>query len=1579
MFDRFICIKTSFPKFFSSTLLATIGLIANLVLVQSVNAAESVSLPLAIPVDNIESVSPAPGSTDIDSNNAVLVLQYANIADYTWTKERFLTIHNLDTGEKVFTIDPTNAHPQQKQTSLTIQLDDGVLVSGTRYGITVDYAFAIVNTAPWKLGEITQGQWTFKTAGVSAVELARIKAEQEAQEQTLLTAALSPAVANITGVYPAPGSTDIDPANATLALQYADIADYEWSGKNFLTIHNLDTGEQVFSLDPTKDHPQQKLTYLTVKLNDDVLEKGARYGVTVDYRFAIVNKAPWKSGEVTQGQWTFTTISPEVIEPTSPTTTGLSPAVANITGVYPASGSTDIAPENASLMLQYPNIADYEWTNKKFLTIHNLDSGEQVFTVDPTDSHPQQKQTSLTIKLDDDVLESGTRYGVTVDYAFAIVNTAPWKSGEITQGQWTFTTAGIRTEATEGTSSAFFENPMPWTTKIDSADVHSKSTNIISFLKSRPDAQSGHLNRMQIDTSLQVIEADMTTPRFPYDETAELVYGTTYGAPTCDNLIGVPLPTSGRLEGGSSNGDYSCADTQSADCHLLVHDKTNKVLYEAWHASKITVDGEERFAAMCNATWDLEHAYGENLRGANCTSADAAGLPITPLLVSADEIAAGEINHALRFILRNDNMRRGLRVLPASHSGGPRSDNPDSPIYGMRFRLRADYPIDSLGESGRVIAKAMQTYGLIIVDGGNVPLTFMADTYSTAKWDDFSDFSPSMFKGVLSIADFEVIQNADPVPSTQSCEAGVDLSDKLKALIKNTSGSNPVVDTDGIDDADDAFPTDTSESQDSDGDGVGDNADVFPNDASESKDSDGDGIGDNADNSPNDSGSNIANRDPVANGQPTNPIIFVTQVPIIADFSASLSTFANHLTGPKNSGRGGDLYIRYPDGSLKNLTRLAGYGEAGEDQRENAIAVRDPAVHWSGEKAVFSMVIGSPERYKRPKYYWQMYEVTGLGKDETPEITKVANQPEEYNNLGAVYGSDDRIIFTSDIVLDGQRHLYPQHDEYESVATTTGLFSLDPSTGDYFRMINAPSGNFDPTVAIDGRVIVTQWDHLKRDQQADLDKQYEAKGIPLRNGTFNYSDESASAIILKGDRTEYFPEPRPIMIPEDSHFVGHDMNVFLPWQVEQDGTELEMLNHVGRHELFPFVGRRVTNDPSIRDQSFHQASNANRIRNFLQIKEDPTNPGIFYGIDAPEFGTLSSGQVVRINGHASLNGNEMQIDYVTPRGSNSIDTNLNNVHGNQGTGHYRDPLPLTNGQILAVHTTEPGNLVNHGSRAQPDMNFNYRLKYLTKGEDGLWTANKLLTSGVKRTLNYYDPDTKAEFIDVEMWEVQPVEVVARKRPYARTIDLPAPETAVFEEEGVSLDAVKAYLEDNDLALVVSRNLTKRDENDKQQPFNLCVADKNNPCDEESTQTVGDDGRVYDISHLQFFQADHLRGIGGTEDPKPGRRILAVPMHDSIPFNPINADGPEGSVKIAADGSMAALLPAGRAMTWQVTDDEGESVVAERFWVSFQPGEVRVCAVCHGLNERDQAGDPLPTNKPEALRNMLTHIKALMQN
>jgi hypothetical protein len=627
-----------------------------------------------------------------------------------------------------------------------------------------------------------------------------------------------------------------------------------------------------------------------------------------------------------------------------------------------------------------------------------------------------------------------------------------------------------------------------------------------------------------------------------------------------------------------------------------------------------------------------------------------------------------------------------------------------------------------------------------------------------------------------------------------------------------------------------------------------------------------------------------------------NPILFVTQVPPTGDFTSITSTFGNHRGAIDAAPRGGDLWIRYADGTLKNLTRAAGFGSDGQ-QGANAIAVREPSVHWSGTKALFSMVIGAPKKqYEVNAYYWQIYEITGLSANDTPVIRRIERQQENFNNVSPIYGTDDRIMFTSDRPRSGERHLYPQLDEYEEAPTVTGLWSLDPNSGDLRMLNHSPSGVFTPSIDSFGRVIFTRWDHLQRDQQADADAEENTYG------TFDYADESANAARLD-QRVEVFPEPRPSRedLLNGTNLEGLRFNHFFPWEINEDGTAEETLNHVGRHELHHYFNRSLNDDAALTDFATDSRPSA---ENYFQLREDPAKPGRFVGTNAPEFGTFGSGRLLAIQGEPSRNADAMKVEFLTDGGG------------------YRDPLPLANGSLVAVHE--------------------FRLKDLS--------SNTALTPGLQTTISYWSPDVLVNWSGT-LWELHPVEVRARTRPSPRVSLLEEPEARVFADEGVDPAAFKADLAKRQLALIVSRNVTSRDAADKQQPYSLHV-----PNGASSTTAA----KPYDVSRLQLFEAQQLRGIGGTASPRPGRRVLARN---------------HSSVDVAKDGSVAALVPARRAMTWQTTNGSGTPVVRERYWLTFQPGEVRVCNSCHGVNTKDQLGRAAPQNSPEALRVLLRAWKA----
>lgn len=684
-----------------------------------------------------------------------------------------------------------------------------------------------------------------------------------------------------------------------------------------------------------------------------------------------------------------------------------------------------------------------------------------------------------------------------------------------------------------------------------------------------------------------------------------------------------------------------------------------------------------------------------------------------------------------------------------------------------------------------------------------------------------------------------------------------------------------------------------------------------------------------------------------------NPIIFVSQYPITTDFAGIGSVFGNHRADVSLSGRGGDLYIRYGDGSLRNLTRDAGYGEPGVLQTALSIVVRDPCVHWSATRALFSMAIGAPtEPFQQTTHYFQIYEVTGFGVGQTVSISKVANQPLDFNNIMPIYGSDDSIIFASDRPRNGDRQLYPQHDEYESTATVTGLWKLHPAQGTLQLLQHSPSGAFNPLIDSFGRLLFTRWDHLQRDQQND--------DPGNSHGAFNFSSEAANAIATP-DRSEVFPEPH--LAAPGATVEPMSINHFFPWQIRQDGSGEETLDHLGRHELHAYFNRSFNNDPNLIEfiSAVSGRVNPNPAFNFLQLHEDPTQAGRYYAVDAPEFNTQNSGQIIRLSAPPTANAAAIAVDYVTHPDTNGTVPTVDH------SGHYRNPLVLSDGTLIASHSATQDGAGNDGTRAAPIPHYLFRLRTLSIAGNGYQAANSTLTAdaGIVRHIQYFDPDVLVDY-DGPMWEVSPVEVRVRAVPPNPVAITAVPEQTAYATAGVSEVAFKQYLSDNNLGVLVMRDVTTRDGLDRQQPFNLAVAAGGRMTPPSPV------GNVYEIAHMQFFQGDQIRGIGGTVDPSPGRRVLAQYQHDAaaVAANLPNPGGPTASVPIAADGSVAAFVPARRALSWQSTSVAGTPVVRERYWITVQPGEVRACDGCHGTNQSNQAGQPPSVQTPQAFIDLL---------
>jgi hypothetical protein len=170
-----------------------------------------------------------------------------------------------------------------------------------------------------------------------------------------------------------------------------------------------------------------------------------------------------------------------------------------------------------------------------------------------------------------------------------------------------------------------------------------------------------------------------------------------------------PIPLNAPVEAGS-------------DHHVLVLDSGNCMLYEMYEA-------QQEGAGWVCASGAVFNLSSNALRPNGWTSADAAGLPILPGLALYSEVAAGVINHALRFTV--DETQEGF-IHPATHYAS-NSTNPDLPPMGLRLRLEASFSLAGFTGEALVILKALKTYGMIVADNGS---SWYISGATDPRWDD---------------------------------------------------------------------------------------------------------------------------------------------------------------------------------------------------------------------------------------------------------------------------------------------------------------------------------------------------------------------------------------------------------------------------------------------------------------------------------------------------------------------------------------------------------------------------------------------------------------------------------------------------------------------------------------------------------------------------------------------------------------------------------------------------------------------------------------------------------------------------
>jgi hypothetical protein len=256
-------------------------------------------------------------------------------------------------------------------------------------------------------------------------------------------------------------------------------------------------------------------------------------------------------------------------------------------------------------------------------------------------------------------------------------------------------------------------------------------------------------NHIQFNTTMPITLVD--TRQTPNLFTPVMIT-TNWGS---DDATHVPA-IGCRIEGATAAMPTGPA---GGDAHCLIYDAATGLLHELFGVSLAA--SNNAYSALAYRQWDTA-VNQQGTPGQN--SADAAGLPIVPLLLRYDEAATGSINHALRFTinLSRANANGGVFTAPASHAAG---QNWSSTAYmGQRFYLRPDFPAIGLDPVALTIVRCLQLYGIVIADNGISGLVVANDD---PRWD---QTMLTNLGGSMTLNDFTPV-NSGPIIDSGGAEA----------------------------------------------------------------------------------------------------------------------------------------------------------------------------------------------------------------------------------------------------------------------------------------------------------------------------------------------------------------------------------------------------------------------------------------------------------------------------------------------------------------------------------------------------------------------------------------------------------------------------------------------------------------------------------------------------------------------------------------------------------------------------------------------------------------------------------------
>jgi hypothetical protein len=267
---------------------------------------------------------------------------------------------------------------------------------------------------------------------------------------------------------------------------------------------------------------------------------------------------------------------------------------------------------------------------------------------------------------------------------------APWRGAALTENEARVLLSGrFRPDVPILGGCPMFPADNPWNTDVSQMPVDPNSANYLAHMNAATTFLHPDFGRNP-HYGFPITIAPPSTPFVPITFTA-------YGSQSDPGPY--PIPPTARVEGGNhSTGDRHVIVLYQGNCHL----------YEMFRAFYVNPG----WKAGSGAIFDLS---SDKLRPDCWTSADAAGLPITPALPRVDEVNAGVIDHALQFTVAKS---QAAFVHPATHFASSSTD-PNDPPMGLRVRLKANYDLSRFHGQSLVILTALKKYGMMLAQNGS--------------------------------------------------------------------------------------------------------------------------------------------------------------------------------------------------------------------------------------------------------------------------------------------------------------------------------------------------------------------------------------------------------------------------------------------------------------------------------------------------------------------------------------------------------------------------------------------------------------------------------------------------------------------------------------------------------------------------------------------------------------------------------------------------------------------------------------------------------------------------------------------